>query len=284
MASLIVDIHPHIVSRDTRKYPISPLAGQRSEWSEDHAVDAEEMVAAMADAGVDKMAMVHSSTTYGFNCDYVADMAEKYPDKFTGVFSVDIVAPDGPQKMRHWVARGCTGLRVYTRGKTIKQALVALDDPRTFGVYETAGALGISVSVNPRVANFNELESILQKFPGVSFILENLGKSDFTGGAPFNEAKPLFDLSRHPNLYLKIKTENNLQATEGKATPETMFAKLVSVFGADRMAWGSNYPASDGTLKELTELARRSYASLPQADQDWILGKTALKLYPALAR
>ena len=211
-------------------------------------------------------------------------MVAKYPDKFTGVFSVDVTAADGPEKMRYWFSRGCTGQPIFTRGSTMKDAWVAVDDQKIFPSYEVAEELGIAVALNPQVKKFHELENILKQFPKVNFVLENLGKSDFTDGAPFNNAKPLWDLSRFPNLYLKIKTENNLQSSKGKSTPATIFAKIVSIYGAHRMAWGSNYPASKGTLKEFTDLAKQCYASLPQSDQDWILGKTALKLYPALAK
>jgi predicted TIM-barrel fold metal-dependent hydrolase len=57
----------------------------------------------------------------------------------------------------------------------------------------------------------------------------------------------------------------------------------VSAFGARRLAWGSNYPASEGSLADLLALARRTLACLPQGDQDWIFYKTAQTLYPVLA-
>ena len=164
MATPIVDIHPHIVSKDTKKYPITPLGGTRSDWSSERGVDAEEMIAAMAVAGVDKMAMVHSSTTYGFECDYCADMVAKYPNKFTGVFSIDVTAADGPEKMRYWFSRGCTGERIFTRGSTMKDAW-AIDDPKIFPCYEVAEELGIAVALNPQVKKFHELETILNNFP-----------------------------------------------------------------------------------------------------------------------
>ena len=69
----VVDIHPHIVSPDTARYPITPIGGKRSDWSDKHSVDLNDLIASMDAAGVDKAAVVHSSTTYGFNCDYVAD-------------------------------------------------------------------------------------------------------------------------------------------------------------------------------------------------------------------
>ena len=78
---MIIDIHPHIISDDTVKYPITPLGNKRSKWSEERgSLTAEKLIDAMKSAGVDKAVVVHSTTTYGYNCDYVADSAAKYPE------------------------------------------------------------------------------------------------------------------------------------------------------------------------------------------------------------
>ena len=67
MPSKIFDIHPHIISGDTVRYPPAPLGGTRSKWSEHRPVDFEVLLEAMDAAGVDKAAIVHSSTTYGYD-------------------------------------------------------------------------------------------------------------------------------------------------------------------------------------------------------------------------
>ena len=56
MAS-IVDIHPHVISTDTTRYPLNPLGGTQSDLVA-RAADAriETLVAAMDEAGVDKAA------------------------------------------------------------------------------------------------------------------------------------------------------------------------------------------------------------------------------------
>jgi predicted TIM-barrel fold metal-dependent hydrolase len=59
---------------------------------------------------------------------------------------------------------------------------------------------------------------------------------------------------------------------------------LVSEFGASRLAWGSNYPSSEGSLPELKALATNALAMLPQSDRDWIFHRTAETLYPVLAK
>ena len=64
---------------------------------------------------------------------------------------------------------------------------------------------------------------------------------------------------------------------------EGLFPRLVEVFGSNRLAWGSNFPASEGKLGALLDVAKKSLACLPAGDQDWIFAGTARRLYPALA-
>ena len=58
----------------------------------------------------------------------------------------------------------------------------------------------------------------------------------------------------------------------------------VKEFGANRIMWGSNFPAAKPPLPELVALARNALSFLPQQDQDWIFFKTAQTLYPALGK
>ena len=44
-------------------------------------------------AGVQKAAIVQASTCYGHDNSYVADAVAAHPKRFTGVFSVDVLAP-----------------------------------------------------------------------------------------------------------------------------------------------------------------------------------------------
>jgi predicted TIM-barrel fold metal-dependent hydrolase len=280
----IVDIHPHIVSQDTERYPVTPIGGKRSDWSHARSVEVGELLAAMDGAGVDKGAVVHSSTTYGFNCDYVADALAPHHDRLTGVFSVNVLEPDAPAAMRKWYDRGLTGMRIFSRGSTMAEPWLAIDDPRVFPCYELAEELGISVASNIQVPNFGQLENVLRQFPNVPHIVDHMGGANFTDGAPFEAARPLFDLAKYPNLYLKVTTQSIAKTSDGKSTPESQFKRLVAEFGADRLAWGSNFPASPGSLGDMVQQARTAIASLSQADQDWVMGHTALKLYPALAK
>jgi predicted TIM-barrel fold metal-dependent hydrolase len=104
-----------------------------------------------------------------------------------------------------------------------------------------------------------------------------------TDGPPYRAAAGLFSMARFPNVHLKLTSAIIRRTHEAPATPESYFAQLLATFGSNRIAWGSNYPAVEGTLPELVAMARATLAILPAADQDNIFWRTAATLYPALA-
>jgi L-fuconolactonase len=284
MPSHIVDIHPHIVSRDTVRYPVTPIGGKQSDWSKERSVTLEELVDAMDGAGVDKAAIVHSSTTYGFNNDYVVDAVAAFPKRFTGVFSVNVTEPDAAARMRYWYGKGMTGMRIFARGSTIKEAWLAIDDPITFPAWECAGELGISVATNVHGtgAGLAQLKSILTRFPRVRLIIDHLGRPPVEDGPPYAAAKDYFSLADYRNCHLKLTPSALKAVLVGKATADTLIPKLVEVFAANRIAWGSNYPASPGSMKDIVEASKLTLRALSDADRSFIFAKTAQQLYPVL--
>jgi len=92
-----------------------------------------------------------------------------------------------------------------------------------------------------------------------------------------------FDWSITRILSLKLTPRTVAEARNGKATHATFFPMLVSKFGSSRIAWGSNYPASEGSLPELLKVSHAALSVLSPEDRDWIFARTALPLYPSLA-
>jgi predicted TIM-barrel fold metal-dependent hydrolase len=137
--------------------------------------------------------------------------------------------------------------------------------------------------VQLRPEGLPQLKILIDRFPRIRIIVDHLLKPPVEEGPPYAGAQYLFDLARHPNIYLKMSTNNVRAATKGKASPETFFPLLVKHFGASRIAWGSNYPASEGNLPQMVAEAKQALACLPQSDQESIFARTAQTLYPALA-
>lgn len=283
MASRIIDIHPHIISKDEKKYPITPLGGKRSVWSAERPIDFEKLVSSMDEAGVDKAAIVHSSTTYGYDNTYMCDAIATQPKRFTGVGSVDFAAPDASEKIRYWHGKRVTGLRIFSAGSTMDKQADTLDDPKTFKAWETCAELKIPVVTQLRREGLYMLYTLIRRFPNVKIIVDHLIRVPQNDQPPYDRAAFLFELAKYPHVYFKLSTNNVRFARDGANTPEKFFPKLVQEIPANRIAWGSNYPASKGTLKEMVDEAKSALSCLKQSDQDWIFAKTAQSLYPALA-
>ncbi len=275
MAGPIVDIHPHIISTDTKRYPPSPLFGVQSDWSKERPASDEQLIEAMDEAGVAKTAIVHASTCYGFDNSYVADAVARFPQRCTAVGSIDMLAPDAVAVAKSWLARGITGLRIFTGGSTKKVDASTLDDPRSYPVWELMSECGLSMCVQTNATGIPATIALANRFPKVPIILDHFGRPDAA-------AAPLMSLAAVSNLYLKFTPVVLGRLKEYDADVHAFMGKLAQEFGADRIAWGSNWPNSPGTLKQHVAAAQAALAGLSEADRDAILGGTALRLYPAL--
>jgi predicted TIM-barrel fold metal-dependent hydrolase len=158
-----------------------------------------------------------------------------------------------------------------------------VDDPRSFPAWECASELGIPVCMQMTVKAIPQLIRMLGRFPKVRVILDHLAKPTLSDGPPYTGATDVFRLADYKNLYLKLTPRTIAEAQKGKATHATFFPLLVSKFRATRIAWGSNYPASEGALPELLKVSQAALSVLSAEDRDWIFAKTALALYPVLA-
>lgn len=280
----IVDIHTHVISPDTCRYPLAPLGGKQSEWSHARPTSAADLIAAMDEAGVAQSAVVQASTAYGFDNSCLADAVAAHPSRFTGVFSMDLFAPDAVRTFDRWVAAGLTGLRLFTTGTTQPGQAGWLADPRGFPVWERAEAADLPVCIQMRPEGADQLAVLLDRFRRVPVILDHLGRVDLSDGPPYGRAAWLFALADRPNLVLKLTSRTVREAAAGASRPEAFMPRLVAAFGAERIAWGSNFPAEAGPLRRIVEAARAALACLEAGDRAAIFAGTARRLYPALAR
>lgn len=283
MTPAFIDIHPHIISDDEARYPRTPLFGVQSDWSRERPVTIEALIAAMTEAGVDKAAIVQSATCYGYDNSYLVESIARHPDRFTGVGSVDVLHADAPKHIRYWVEHGITGLRLFTGGSTAAFDPSSLDDPHSFSAWDLCAELGLSICIQTDASGLAQVAGLAKRFPKVRIVLDHLGRPDVSDGPPYKRASSLFGLAPFETIFLKLTPRIFGDVRRGQASAESFFPRLVAAFGSDRLAWGSNFPASAGTLRDNLALAKESLACLSTEDRNWIFCKTAQRLYPALS-
>jgi predicted TIM-barrel fold metal-dependent hydrolase len=282
LVTRVVDIHPHIISADDATYPRAPLFGIQSDWSKERPTTIEALIAAMDAAGVDKAAIVHASTCYGFDNSYLADSLKKHPGRITGVGSVDVLAADAPAVMRGWVQRGITGFRIFTGGSTAEFDTSALDDPASFPAWRYCEEANVPMCVQTGPVGLAQVAGLAKRFPKVNIILDHFARPDTTDGAPYHKAVSLFALAAFENIYLKISPAIIGRMAKAPADSTSFMEKTLAAFGAKRIAWGSNFPTSPGSMSDHLAQVRAVMAPFSEDEQAWVLARTAQALYPAL--
>lgn len=281
--SVVIDTHTHAISPNKERYPLAPVGGHQSEWSAKRPVSFAGLLASMDEAGIDRAVVVQASTVYGNDNSYVVEAVRSHPDRFAGVFSVDVLASDAVTQMQRWLDAGLSGLRLFTTGSTMPGQAGWLDDERSFPAWEYAQRHHVSICLQMTTQGIPALLNMLTHFPDIRVLLDHLARPELGGGPPYAAAAPLFGLASHQGVNLKLTNRTIAEAARGASTPGAFFPLVLEAFGAHRIAWGSNFPAAEGALPQLLTDARDSLSMLPADAREAIFGGTARTIYPALA-
>lgn len=281
MTGKVRDIHPRITSADKISYPRMPLFGIQLKCSSEWPTPIEGMIAAMDAAEVDEAPVVRSSSCCGNNCADSAGSFARCPSCFTGVGSIGMVLPDDLKTSQQWGDRGSTGIRVCTGGTRKDFVPGALTDPQSFPVWELATEKYMAICLQIDMSEVSAITERAKHFPKVKIVIDHLGWPPVTDGPPHDNAKTFWALAQIPTVYMKPPAQAFDRMSAGNETPETFVPRLAQEFSAGRIAWGSNFAASDGPMTDLVAYARKRRAVLGEVDRDFILAKTPELLHPA---
>ena len=278
----LIDSHLHAIASDTVKYPKNPIGGHQSEWSQKRPVNAEGVIKALDGAGIATAVVVQASTMYGHDNRYVVDAVRAYPERLVGVYSIDALAADAVTQIDHWEAQGLHGFRLFTTGTTMPGQSDWLGHTDSYPAWAHAEKKRIPVCLQMTMQGLPTLCTLLEHFPKARVLLDHCARPDLDDGAPYKAAQALFDMAQFDGVHLKLTNRTLAAAAQGQSNPTAFLEKLVATFGAERIAWGSNFPAAEGSLNELVATARDVLSSLPKQQQAMIFGGTVERLYPAL--
>ena len=99
-----------------------------------------------------------------------------------------------------------------------------LDDQRTFPVWERAASPSVPVCIMVLFHQIARVRTVLERFPHVTVALDPLAVPRLSSGPPYDSARPLFELVRFPNLYLKFF---ECEPVPGGALPGSSSAALL---------------------------------------------------------
>jgi L-fuconolactonase len=282
----LFDTHAHVVSDRRDRYPLDPPdvavppgvdpGAIRIPWFEDRAVNGEQLLKEMDEAGVDGAMLVQAYSAYRYDNRYAVDCARAHPDRFKAAVIVD-VSSDPVSAVDYWVReRGAAAIRLFLQQDSAGWLLAAESEPAWEAIASTGSVVFLALFRH----QLGMLPKVLERHHKVRFVLDHCGFPDLSGGPGYPNARELLALSEARNLYLKLSTQVFKGAEGAGRSAQEVTGMLVDTFGAERMMWGSDYPASsDGSYRPSVELGRRACAGLSEHDRLEVLGATAAGLW-----
>jgi L-fuconolactonase len=272
---LIVDTHVHVVSGDRDRYPVLPKA---PDWP---ITEVAELVVAMDALAIERALLVQTFFTYGTDNSYMIDAAGRNARRFQTVCVIDQTAPNAPDILSKLVENhGVRGVRLMPKGHPPG----VLSNPQTFPVWQHAIDLGIPVLVSAELEHLPEMPAVVERFPQATVCFEHMWALEL-GDPPYPRINAIFELARFPNVKLKLCPNNSYAAREGNGSPRHFFGMLVERFGANRLMWGSNYPAHTqkfGNLRDRLQIMEQDFSFLSEVERRWFFAETAFSVWPGL--
>ena len=271
---MIIDTHTHVVSSDKTKHPLDP--GARG-WSTEVSNDVEDLIKEMDEAGVECATLVQPNATYGLDNSYQCDSAQRYAPRTVSVGILDPAAVDAADKLSYWTNEyGMTGVRLQSQAEP--------DDSRCDAIWQRAEELGVPISIGGggQPGKVDAMRNIGRRYPNVLFAPDHFagwsGSEDKTAMTVALEA-----LAKLPNAHLRISSTSLGPYADLSDQEKDLFRRVFEAFTPQRIMWGSNFPSSrDGGYVGQVKLGQSALPWLSAEDREWIMGKSAHKLWPTL--
>jgi L-fuconolactonase len=269
------DTQVHVVSPDHARYPLDPPPMDVPRWFEKYPRSAEQLLAEMDGAGVDRVVLVQGFSAYQYDNRYTADSSAAYPDRFACACIVD-VQDEAVAAVRHWVRdRGARAIRFFLQlGDG-----AWLDDEAATEAWNELAALGAIAQAAVVAEQLPRLARRAVRHPDVPVLVDHCAFPDFSGGPGYPNAGALFALADLPNVNVKLSNHVFDAAEEGGSTARAATERIVAAFGAERVMWASDLTVQERPYRELVARAEEACAGLSTRERELFLGESALGLW-----
>lgn len=268
----IIDSHVHVWTND----PAFPWATEAIAPPRDEA-DPQTLLESMQNESVAAAVLVQY-IGYRWDNRYVAQALKAFPEKFMGVCRVNPEDPAAPDQLSDWTEQhGFHGVRISPepdiRGDWFRGPLM-----RPF--FQRAADLKIPVLLLTKPTRLPDLIEILEAVPDVDVVIDHMADCNVHDGS---HQQWLSTLAGHPRVFLKTGHVWVNSATGYPWRDQHALLKVVcALFGVERIMWGSDWSfcLRRATYAQSIAYLRDEIDFLSQTELAWVLGGTALRLWP----
>jgi predicted TIM-barrel fold metal-dependent hydrolase len=278
----VVDTHMHVWSTDWDRYPFSPPVGEPTVGPRmkrpEESNTAEEVLEGMERHGVDFTVLVQVRY-YGWDNRYVADCLRRCPGRFAAQGLIDPRDPAAADRLTYWMREhGFAGMRL---SPSYDRHAEWLDSRDSEPLWRRAEELGAIFNCLIREEQLPQLEAMAARFPGVPVVVDHMGYPDVDQGETAN----LLRLARLPNVTVKVTEFYNHSKTRAYPYADVLptVRRVYDAFGPRRLMWGTGFVHGERVGRipygQELELIREHVPFFTREDQEWILGRTAQRLW-----
>lgn len=256
-----------------KRFPIDPELATCPTGVPKYEYPAEQILADMKSYNVDHVVISHVCY-YGRDNRYPAHIVKTYPGKFAAIGLLvghRLFSPadkENPSRLERLVKQdGLIGLRL---SPIYDKDVVWLNDRVSYPLWKKAEELGCTFNIFLAPHQVRQVGDMAQRFPGVNIVIDHIAMIDIT--KPDSEGfGPLLDLARYPNVYVRTSLHNPSKTKQLPFRDVWPFLhRMYDRYGGKRMIYANFYEKL--IMAEMIPF-------FTAEDKEWILGRTAYRLY-----
>lgn len=276
---MILDSHTHA-------WPLWPY--QPPVPDDEHRGKIEQLIHEMDLNGVDRAVLICAQIDHNLeNNAYIAQQVARFPDRLVQFADLDSEwaptyrQPGGAERLKRMLAQW--PIRGFTHYLAEKDDGSWLDSEKGRQIFQVAADHKLIVSLSAQPHHQAAIRRIAERFPTVPVLCHHLGWVKASQAENKEGLKAVLASAKVPNIYIKLSgfaysTQVNwdFPYTDTHAVVQAEYEH----FGSQRMCWGSDYPVVRFfmTYRQALEAFRTHCTFVPEADQEWILGRTLHQL------
>lgn len=269
----VVNAAEHAWVINDPRFPITPELATCPQNLPKYDYSGEWLLEEMRTYNIDHTVISHVCY-YGRNNDYAVHCVKTWPGKLAAyglLVGYRLYSPDdkeNPSRLERLMREGgLVGLRI---SPIYDKDVVWFNDPVCYPFWKKAEELEATFNVFLAPHQVKQVGDMAERFPGVNIVIDHIAMIDIT--APDADGfGPLLDLARFPNVYIRTSLHNPSKTRQLPYRDVWPFLRrLYDRYGPKRLVY-ANF-AELPIMKELIPF-------FTAEDKEWILGRTAYRLY-----
>ncbi|MDE3103589.1 MAG: amidohydrolase family protein [Acidobacteriota bacterium] len=271
VSPLLIDSHVHVWKRDA----VFPFAAGANVPDVD--ASAEALLGLMRRNGVARTVLIQV-IHYKWDNRYLANVLRRYPGQFAGVCRVNPEDPAAPDTLSRLTEEdGFHGVRLSPAagpaGDWIRSPLMA-------PLWRRCAQLRVPMTLLLPATRLPDVVPLLDQNPGLTVVIDHM--ADVATGQE-DKLHLLLTMARYPHVFVKLSHAWSVSRLP-YPYPDALeqIKRLVDVFGAHRLMWGTDWPVSRNSLSyaQAVALYRDHLGFLSRQERNDILHGTVQRVWP----